>query len=112
LATVAQNIFLTKKEKLNCKACGKSISVGQKFVAESEASKGTCFKCSPFVNYTLLPPGDAALTRRSKKYSELCGVLFVWNQRRRRFERKGQYVQAIAIQKARIDCDSDKGEEL
>ena len=87
MATESQNIFLTKKEKLSCKLCKKAIALGQKFVAESETSKGTCFKCSPFVNYTLLPPGDAALTRRSKKYSELCGVLLSWNQKRRRFER-------------------------
>lgn len=110
MATTGQNIFLTKKEKLSCKKCGKAVPLGQAFVAESETAKGTCFKCSPFEAYTLLPPGDAALTRRSKKHSELCGVLLMWNQRRRRYERKGQYVQAQAIQKAKIECAADKEE--
>lgn len=108
LATTVQNIFLTKKEKLTCKDCHKPIVLGQAFVAENENSRGTCFECSPFVDYTLLPPGDAALTRRSKKHSDLCGVLFSWNQRRRRFERKGQYVQLSAINVAKWECKADK----
>jgi len=108
LAIVSQNIFLTKKEKLICRDCKKSIRLGDAYVAESETAKGTCFSCSPFKNYPLLPSGDAALTRRSKKHSALCGVLLAWNQRRRRFERKGQYVEAKAIELAKIECEADK----
>ncbi len=108
MATIAQNIFLTKKEKLKCKCCGNAVLKGQAFVAESETAKGTCFDCSPFAGYTLLPPGDAALTRRSKKHSDICGVLLTWNQRRKRFERKGQYVQADAISKAKVECVADE----
>jgi len=113
MATTVQNIYLTKKEKLSCKKCGKKISVGKEFVAESENHKGTCFACSPFTQYAFLAPGDAAMTRRSKKHSELCGVVFIWNQRRRRYERKGQYVQAQAIEKAQSECaaDADKRAE-
>ncbi|MBI9067633.1 MAG: DUF2293 domain-containing protein [Salinivirgaceae bacterium] len=108
MANTSQNIFLTKKEKLRCNSCGNAIPFGQAFVAESEDSKGTCFACSPFVSYTLLAPGNVALTRRSKKHSTLCGVLFSWNQRRKRFERKGQYVEAEAIVKAEKECAADE----
>jgi hypothetical protein len=108
LATESQNIYLTKKEKLKCIKCNSPISLGQAFVAETEKSRGTCFACSPFVGYPLLPPGNAALTRRSKKHSTLCGVLLTWNQRRKRFERKGQYVEALAIEKAKIECAADQ----
>lgn len=108
MATVSQNIFLTKKEKLKCKLCAKSIPLGKAFVAESEKHKGTCFSCSSFVGYILLPPGDAAMTRRSKKHSSLCGVVLFWNQRRKRYERKGQLVEESAIEKARLECEKDR----
>ncbi|EZH75774.1 hypothetical protein ATO12_03025 [Aquimarina atlantica] len=108
MATTSQNIFLTKKEKLRCIQCGKRILVGKSFVAESEKHKGTCFSCSPFGGYVLLPPGDAAMTRRSKKHSTLCGVVWAWNQRRKRYERQGQLVEEIAIEKAKLECLKDQ----
>lgn len=108
MATTNQNIFVTKREKLTCQKCNKKIEKGDFFVSESEKTKGICFSCSPFGNYYLLPPGDVAMTRRSKKHSKLCGVLQEWNQRRRRYERKGQYVEAIAVEKAHLECESDK----
>lgn len=108
MATTSQNIFLTKKEKLKCSSCGKAIAKGKSFVAESEKHRGTCFSCSPFVGYVMLPPGDAAMTRRSKKHSTLCAVIWAWNQRRKRYERQGQLVEAIAIEKARIECAKDQ----
>ena len=99
---------MTKKQKLKCRKCHNPILLGQAFVGETEKSKGTCFACSDFVGYPLLPPGNVALTRRSKKYSALCGVLLTWNQRRKRYERKGQYVEAIAIEKAKTECVADQ----
>lgn len=107
MATISQNIFLTKKEKLKCEFCKKSIPKGSRYVAETENHKGTCFKCSEFTSYTLLPPGNAALTRRSKKHSIKCAVLFEWNPKRKRFERKGQYVTAAAIEIAKKECADD-----
>ena len=107
---LVQNIFLTKKEKLKCSSCNKRIAKGQAFVAESEKHKGTCFACSPFVNATFLKPGDAALTRRSKKHSSYCGVVYAWNARRKRFDRRGQYVEAEAIIKAQRECAADQAE--
>ena len=104
------NIFITKKESLKCSSCNKAIAVGEAFVAETEKHKGTCFNCSPYVNAAFLKPGNAALTIRSKKYSSYCGVVFSWNQRRKRFERRGQYVEADAITKAEQECAADARE--
>jgi len=108
MAVRSQNIYLTKREKLNCFKCKKPIKKGQAFVADNEDYNGLCFTCSPFVGYSLLPPGNAALTRRSKKHSELCGVLLFWNIKRRRYERKGQYVEYSAIEKAKKECAGDE----
>lgn len=107
METFTQNIFLTKKETLKCSKCRKSIALGQAYVAESEKHKGTCFACSPFSGLSFLKPGNAALTRRSKKHSTLCGVVFEWNRRRKRFERRGQYVEASAIIQAEKECAED-----
>ena len=104
------DIFLTKKETLKCSACNKRIGLGEAFVAESEKHRGTCFSCSPYVKATFLKPGNAALTRRSKKHSSYCGVVFAWNRRRKRFERRGQYVEAEAILKAQRECEADQAE--
>jgi hypothetical protein len=103
-----QNIFLTKREKLICRRCYNTVPKGHMFVAETEKSKGTCFKCSVYRHYTLLPSGNAAMTRRSKKHSARCGVVQEWNQRRKRYERKGQYVEANAIVLAKSECEADQ----
>ncbi len=104
------NIFLTKKKTLTCSSCRKAISLGEAYVAESEKHKGTCFSCSPYVNAAFLKPGNAALTRRSKKHSSYCGVVYEWSNRRKRFERRGQYVEAEAIIKAQRECEQDEAD--
>lgn len=106
--TFTRNIYLTKKETLSCERCKRPVRLGEKFVAESENHRGTCFTCSPYTKSAFLEPGDAAMTRRSKKHSDHCGVLFAWNKRRKRFERKGQYVTAQAIELARKECEADQ----
>ncbi len=107
MATESINIFKTKKEKLVCNTCGDPVPKGELFVAESETKKGTCFNCSPFRGYSFLKPGDAAMTRRSKKYSDKCGVVWEYHQRNKRYQRIGQYVQLRAIALARKECDED-----
>ena len=107
MSTYTQNIYITKKDTLKCSKCQKRLRFGEGYVAETEKHKGTCFHCSPFVHGTFLKSGDAAMTRRSKKHSSYCGVLLAWNGRRKRFERKGQYVEAAAIEKARLECAED-----
>ena len=105
--TLVENIFITKKEKLRCKQCNTPVPKGQLFVAETEKVKGLCFSCSPFSHLAFLPSGDAAMTRRSKKHSAYCGILQEWNQRRKRYERKGQYVEHQAIILAKEECNGD-----
>lgn len=108
MATESQNIYLSRKEKQICNRCFGVIPKGHQFVAETEKSRGTCFKCSVFRHYSLLPSGDAAMTRRSKKHSARCGVVQEWNQRRKRYERKGQYVEPNAILLAKAECEADQ----
>lgn len=108
MSTFNRNVYLTKKTTLSCSKCKRAIHPGQRFVSEDENKRGVCFKCSPFTEEEFLPSGDAAMTRRSKKHSRYCGVLLEWNKRRKRFERKGQYVEGSAIEKAREECLADE----
>lgn len=108
MATQSQNIFLTRKETLVCNQCYKAIAKGQHYVAETEKNKGTCLKCSTFRSFSFLPSGDAAMTRRSKKHSSRCGIVQQWNPRRKRYERKGQFIELSSIALAKQECDADK----
>lgn len=108
MATEVQTIFVSKKEKVHCSSCKKTVGKGEFFVSEDEKTNGVCFDCSPFKTYTFLASGDAAMTRRAKKHSTLCAAVLEWNQRRKRFERLGQYVEAAAIEAAKQECVADE----
>lgn len=102
------NVFISRKERVQCRECGSIIPRGGRVVTESENGKGYCLACAGVLLLAFLPSGDVAMTRRSKKYSKHCFVLQEWNQRRKRYERRGQYVETIAIEKARAECEGDK----
>lgn len=102
------NVFISRKERVICTECGVIIPKGGRVVAEEENGKGLCLGCAGILSLAFLPSGDAAMTRRSKKHSRYCFVLQAWNQRRKRYERRGQYVEAIAIEKAEAECHADK----
>lgn len=103
------NIFISRKERVICLECGTVIPKGGRVVCEEEKGKGYCLGCAGVLSLSFLPPGDVAMTRRSKKYSRYCFVLQEWNQRRKRYERRGQYVEASAIEKAEAECRADAG---
>lgn len=102
------SVFISRREKCHCLKCNCLLKKDDYVVAESEKGRGLCLKCSPFRNLSFLPSGDAALTRRSKKHSKISVILQQWNNRRKRYERKGIYAEESAIKKANIECLQDK----
>jgi hypothetical protein len=54
-----------------------------------------------------LPSGDAALTRRSRKYSTLSAVVLRWSRARKRYERQGLLVEEEALARAEEECLAD-----
>ena len=54
-----------------------------------------------------LPSGDAALTRRATKASQLSAVVVRWSTRRNRYERQGILAEPAAIEQAAQECLSD-----
>ena len=67
-------------------------------------------QCADFDYLEFLPSGNATLTRRAKKFSNLSAVVVKFNRRRKRFERQGLLVDSSAIHEAEssMDADSDQ----
>ena len=55
-----------------------------------------------------LPAGDAALTRRAKKASDLSAVVVRFSRARRRYERQGVLVEEDALVRAERECLADE----
>lgn len=102
------SVFISRRDKLKCNKCNQNIKKGDFAVSEFEKGEALCFKCSPFKHLVFLPSGDAALTRRSKKYASLSAILQQWNNRRRRYERRGIFVDQTSIDLAKKECSADK----
>jgi hypothetical protein len=66
-----------------------------------------CLSCADLDHLVFLPSGDAALTRRAKKYSVLFAVVLKWSRARRRYERQGLMVEESALDLAEEECLAD-----
>lgn len=66
-----------------------------------------CLSCADLDHLTFLPPGDAALTRRARKYSTLAAVIVKWSHARGRYERQGLLVEEPALRRAEAECLND-----
>ena len=66
-----------------------------------------CLSCADLDHLVFLPSGDAALTRRAKKYSVLSAVVLKWSRARRRYERQGLMVEESALDQAEEECLAD-----
>jgi hypothetical protein len=69
--------------------------------------KPYCLACAGLGDLELLPSGDAAITRRAKKYSKRWAVVVRWSTARKRFERQGLLVEPQAIGQAEDESLSD-----
>jgi hypothetical protein len=67
-----------------------------------------CLACADLDHLEFLPSGDAALTRRAKKYSGLHAVVLKWSRARKRYERQGLLVEEDALQQAEQECLADE----
>ncbi len=102
------SLYLSRRKQVKCKSCGFTVKEGNKLLAFDEKSGGVCEKCANLSALTLLKPGDVAMTRRSKKHSSRTVVVLTWNNRRKRYDRLGQLVEPLAIERARLECEADK----
>jgi len=98
-------VFMTVSDSVNCEECGTELTRGDFLFREKD--KSLCLACADLDHLEFLPSGDAAMSRRSKKYSPLAAVVVQFNRRHKRYERRGILVTAKAIAQAEEECLSD-----
>jgi hypothetical protein len=89
-----------------CSEC--NTEFGKRAFLSLTREKGAlCLSCADLDHLYFLPSGDAALTRRAKKYSKLYAVVLKWSRTRKRYERQGLLVESEALEKAESECLED-----
>jgi hypothetical protein len=91
-----------------CSECGAELAKGNFLLMEGE--QPLCMPCARLDDLEYLPSGDAALTRRSTRYSERIAVVVRFSRSRRRYERQGVLVEKAALEKAEQECSEDAEE--
>ncbi len=90
-----------------CSECGTKVEEDD--FLYMEAGQPLCLACARMDDLEFLPSGNAALTRRSAKYSARKAVVVRFNRSRERYERQGILAEPAAIQKAEEECFDDEG---
>lgn len=98
-------VFIASSEA-TCTECNEDL--GRKaWITLVEDKGAVCLSCADLDHLVFLPSGDAALTRRSGKYSTLRAIVLKWSKARKRYERQGQLIEEAALQKAEEECLAD-----
>jgi hypothetical protein len=98
-------VFITNQDS-TCDECGEKL--GHHAWITLSDNKAFCLACADLDHLLFLPAGDAALTRRSAKYSTLSAVVLKWSRARKHYERQGILVEESALQRAEQECLADE----
>ena len=98
-------VFITTGES-ECSECGEKLG-RHAWIALTSDKGALCLPCADLDHLVFLPSGDAALTRRSTKYSVLSAVVLQWSRARKHYERQGLLVEESALQRAEQECLGD-----
>jgi len=103
--TADLKVFISTRDS-TCDECGEEL--GRHAWITLDQDKGAlCLACADLDHLVFLPAGDAALTRRARKYSTLSAVVLKWSRARKRYERQGLLVEDKAIGQAEQECLAD-----
>ena len=98
-------VFISTRDS-TCGECGEDL--GRRAWITLNKDKGAlCLPCADLAHLTFLPSGDAALTRRARKYSILSAMVLKWSRARKRYERQGLLVESQALEQAERECLAD-----
>lgn len=101
-------VFEKVSEEGNCCECGTELLRGNFLFMEK--GQPLCLACADLDHLVFLPAGDAALSRRARKYSPLSAVVVRFNRARKRYERQGVLVTDKALARAEDECAADAPE--
>jgi len=98
-------VFISSRNS-TCDECNEYL--GRKaWIFLNREKGGLCLSCADLDHLIFLPSGDAALTRRTRKYSTLAAVVLKWSKARKRYERQGLLVESEALDKAELESLAD-----
>lgn len=98
-------VFISHRDS-KCDECGEELG-HQAWITLEENKGALCLACADLDELVFLPTGEAALTRRAKKYSTLSAVVLKFSRARRRYERQGLLVEESALAQAEAECLAD-----
>jgi hypothetical protein len=85
-----------------CTTCG---GTGGLLIMEGPGP--VCLACAELDHLVFLSRGDAGLTRRAKRASDLSAVVVRFSRSRGRYERQGILVEQTALERAEAECPPD-----
>ena len=88
-----------------CSECGAELAKGRFLKMDKE--NPLCLECADLDHLVYLQGGNVALTRRSRKYSNLSAVVVRFSRSRHRYERQGLLVESEALIRAEKECEGD-----
>jgi hypothetical protein len=98
-------VFISNRDS-TCDECGEEL--GRKaWITLVRDIGALCLSCADLDHLFFLPSGDAALTRRARKYSRLSAVVLKWSGARKHYERQGLMVEEAALELAVGECLAD-----
>jgi hypothetical protein len=103
-------VFETVSQSVICTECKTALAKGDFLFMEK--GRPLCLSCADLDYLDYLRSGDAALTRRARKYSRLSAIVVRFARARRRYERQGILVEPDAIEKAEQECLSDEDQRM
>lgn len=98
-------VFISNRES-KCDECGEELG-HHAWITLQDGKGAVCLTCADVDHLVFLPSGDAALTRRARKHSRLCGVVLKWSKARKHYERQGLLVENEALERAEQECAAD-----
>ena len=103
-------VFISTRDS-TCDECGEKLG-RQAWITLQPPDKALCLACADLDHLVFLSPGNAALTRRANKHSQLSAVVLKWSTTRKRYERQGLLVEADALESAEQECLNDQDARL
>jgi hypothetical protein len=89
-------VVISPVKEWTCTACG---GTGDLLLMRDDGP--VCMRCAGLDHLEFLPAGDAGLTRRAHRASELSAVVVRFSRSRKRYERQGLLVEQAALEVAR-----------
>ena len=99
-------VFSIRRREGACDECRTELFPGS-LIQLDDQRLARCIECPDLAHLVYLPAGDATLTRRATRHSNLAAVVVRWSTARKRYERQGTLVEEEALQRAEAQSLSD-----